>query len=205
MFHRGVKAGKRFSQGDVQGVYRAVAFACGDFYLVVNLDLYLGRRIDAFFGTRVHAVCLVVAQFKEGLVFSHDFSDQKLKASVGALKLVAFKFKLLHPCHNRLYDRVVLCNAGHELLNLLYHHGAAGDFAHKEDARVSNAFRLHVLVGRWVFEDRVDVHSCLVGKGVCADIGHAGIKRKVCELRHALANGSERLYVFAGKAFIAHL
>ena len=90
-----VEVFQRFSQGVIECINRAVAFADDvlDFVTYFQLDCRLGDKLAAVgFST----VVLVFDQLESRLVCPHNFSDEQVEAGVGGLKLIALIFKLLH-------------------------------------------------------------------------------------------------------------
>ena len=142
---------------------------------------------------------------EEGLVLADALADQKLKAALRPLELVASVLQLLHLLHNLPHNGVVLVDGRVKTMNLFYYSGASCHLAHEEYTVVAHAFRGDMLVGEGILGDSVDVHAGLVGKGAASHVGQPGKDLDVGNLRHPLGNGGQLGKVALRQAPAVHL
>ena len=144
-------------------------------------------------------------KLKERLVSANHFSCKKLKGTVCAFKLVAFKFQILHLFNKLCNSWIRLLHCRINLLNFFHDCRTACNFAHKEHAFVTNSFRRNMFISFRIFQNSINVHSSLMTESSTTNKRKSVIQSDICNLCNALSDWSKLLDFFIINTLKAHL
>ena len=152
---------------------RTCPFPSPNSHFIIYLDFYLCKRCSRISRLWLFTYHLVIYQIKKWFIFSKIFCYQKIKTCIRTFKLVAVFFKHLNFFQNCGSFWTFLCKFWSNFVDFCKNRRPTRNFAKQNHAIISNSLWFYMLISQRIFQNCVSVHSSLVSKSICSNVGHS--------------------------------